>query len=171
MSEAQAALNPTTETIQLSTEIPRPRGDVWAAFADTVTRQRWGAPAGEELLYDRDDLRTGGSAEYRCGSPESLEFSAAIDYIRVAEEALVVHTETVWRGDALLATGMITWTFSGVPAGTLVTIVNHVVSFVGADMIEGNRNGHRIALEQLRALLSGPGQVGSASTNGDGRPA
>lgn len=162
-------MNPTTDTIRLSTEITRPRGGVWAAFADTEARQQWSAPAGERLIYDRDDFRTGGSAEYRCGSPEALEFSAAIDYIHVEEEEFAVHTDTVWHGNELLATGMITWSFADVPAGTSVTIVNQVVSFVGGDMIDGSRNGHRIALEQLGAFLTGPGQVGSSTTDGDGR--
>lgn len=163
-------MNPMTETIRLSTEIARPRGDVWAAFADTETRQQWSAPAGEKVIYDRDDFRTGGRAEYRCGSPEALEFSAAIDYVRVEEETFAVHTDTVWRGGELLATGLITWSFTDVPAGTLVTIVNQVVSFVGTDMVEGSRNGHRIALEQLGVFLAGPGQVGPGATDGDRRP-
>lgn len=164
-------MNPMTDTIRLSTEIARPRGDVWVAFADTEARQQWSAPAGERVIYDRDDFRTGGRAEYRCGSPETLEFSAAIDYIHVEVEDFAVHTDTVWRGDKLLATGMITWSFTDVPAGTLVTIVNQVVSFVGADMIDGSRNGHRIALGQLGAFFTGPGQVRSSTTDGDGRPA
>lgn len=161
-------MNPMTETIRLSTEIARPRGDVWAAFADTETRQRWSVPEGEALVYDRDDFRTGGRAEYRCGSPEALEFSAAIDYVRVEEETFAVHTDTVWRGGELLATGLITWSFTDVPAGTLVTIVNQVVSFVGADMVEGSRNGHRIALEQLGVFLAGPGQVGTGTSDREG---
>lgn len=162
-------MNPMTETIRLSAEVARPRGDVWAAFADTETRQQWSVPDGEGLIYDYDDFRTGGRAEYRCGSPEVLEFSAAIDYVRVEEETFAVHTDTVWRGGELLATGLITWSFTHVPAGTLVTIINQVVSFVGADMVEGSRNGHRIALEQLGAFLTGPGQVGSSTTDGDRR--
>lgn len=162
---------PTTDTIRLSTEIARPRGDVWEAFAGTEARQQWSAPAGERVVYDRDDFRTGGRAEYRCGSPEALEYSAAIDYIHVEVEDFAVHTDTVWRGDDLLVTGMVTWSFTDVPAGTLVTIVNQVVSFVGTDMIDGSRNGHRIALEQLGAFFAGPGEVRSSTTDGDGRPA
>lgn len=161
------AMHPVTETLYLSTEIARPRGAVWAAFADTETRQQWGVPAGDGLVYDHDDFRTGGSARYRCGSPERLEFSAAMSYIRVEAESYVVHTDTVWSGEEVLGTAMITWTFSDVPAGTCVSIVDQVVSFVGQDMIEGSRNGHRIVLEQLGAFLAGPGQIGSGPRDGD----
>lgn len=163
-------MQPLTETIRLSTEIARPRGDVWAAFADTAARTKWGVPAGDALIYDHDDFRTAGRAEYRCGSPGELEFSAVIDYIRIEEKSFAVHTDTVWRGDEPLATGLITWSFTDVPAGTLVTIVNQVVSFVGTGMIEGHRNGHRIALEQLDAFLARPGQIGSHPADGDAGP-
>ncbi|GAA1940120.1 hypothetical protein GCM10009689_21430 [Brevibacterium antiquum] len=163
-------MNPMTDTIRLSTEIARPRGDVWEAFADTEARQEWSVPDGDGLIYDYDDFRTGGSARYRCGSPEVLEFNAAIDYVRVEEETFAVHTDTVWRGGELLATGLITWSFTDVPPGTSVTIVDQVVSFVGTGMIEGSRNGHRIALEQLGAFFAGPRQVRSSTADGDRRP-
>lgn len=164
-------MHPLTETLHLTTQIARPVGDVWAAFADTETRERWSAPAGEALVYDFDEFRTGGRARYRCGIPGELQFCATIDYVAIEEAAFAVHTDTVWHGNDLLATGLITWAFSDAPEGTAVSITAQVVSFVGADMIDGSRNGHRIALEQLRAFLSGPGQVGSRSTDGDGRPA
>lgn len=150
-------MNPVTETIRLSAEIARPRGDVWAAFADTEARQQWSVPDGEGLIYDYDDFRTGGSARYRCGTPGELQFSAAIDYVRVEEHSYAVHTDTVWRDEDLLATALITWTLSAVPEGTRISIVDQVVSFVGTGMVEGHRNGHRIALKQLDALLTGPG--------------
>ena len=147
-------MQPLTETIRPSTEVTRPRGDVWAAFADTAARAKWGVPAGDALVYDHDDFRTGGRAEYRCGSPGALDFRAVIDYVRTEEKSFAVHTDTVWRGDELLATGLITWSFTDVPAGTLVTIINQVVSFVGQGMIDGHRNGHDICLRQLGEFLN-----------------
>lgn len=164
-------MDPLTETLHLSTHIARPAGAVWAAFANTEAREQWGAPVGEALVYDFDEFRTGGSARYRCGTPGELQFCATVDYVAIEEARFAVHTDTVWHGENLLATGLVTWAFSEAPEGTTVSITAQVVSFVGTDMIEGNRNGHRIALEQLRAFLSGPGQVGSGATDGDGRPA
>ena len=145
---------PMIETIRLSTEIPRPRHEVWRAFADTESRQLWGVPKGEALVYDRDDLRTGGRAEYRCGTPEELQFRVEVSYVAVEESSFVVNTETVWHGDDLLATGLITWTFSDVSGGTRLSIDDQLVSFVGTDMIEGSRNGHRIVLDQLTVSLA-----------------
>ena len=163
-------MHPMTETLYLNTQIAHPVSEVWAAFAATEARQEWSVPKGEALVYDYDDFRTGGSARYRCGTPGELQFGAAIDYVQVAEQAHVVHTDTVWHGEDLLATGLITWTFAGVREGTAVSIVNQVVSFVGIDMIEGSRNGHRIALEQLGVFLAGPGQIGTGATHRDGGP-
>ncbi|SDR72386.1 Uncharacterized conserved protein YndB, AHSA1/START domain [Brevibacterium sandarakinum] len=163
-------MKPLTETLHLDTEIPRPRGDVWAAFADTRSRQQWSVPAGEALVYDHDDFRSGGSAEYRCGTPGQLQSSAIVTYIAVEEQSFAVQTESVWRGDDLLASGLISWFFDDVPAGTSVSIVDQVVSFVGQDMIEGSRNGHRIALEQLGTFLAGPGQISAGASDRDSRP-
>lgn len=52
----------------------------------------------------------------------------------------------------------------------MVSIIDQVVSFVGTGMINGHRNGHRIALEQLSAFLTGPGQVGTGTSDRDGSP-
>lgn len=101
-----------TETLRLNTQIARPISEVWAAFADTESRQQWSVPDGDELIYDRDDFRTGGSARYRCGTPGELQFSAAIEYVHVDDGSHVAHTDTVWQGGVLLATALITWTFS-----------------------------------------------------------
>ncbi|HCG55875.1 MULTISPECIES: SRPBCC domain-containing protein [Brevibacterium] len=163
-------MHPLTETLHLTTHIACPVGEVWSAFADTDVRQQWSVPAGEGLNYDYDDFRTGGSARYRCGTPGELQFSAAIDYVRVEEQSYAVHTDTVWRDEDLLATALITWTFSAVPEGTRVSIVDQVVSFVGTGMIDGHRNGHRIALEQLGVFLTSPGEVGTGATHRDGSP-
>lgn len=143
------------ETIQLTRTLSTDRASVWAAYADAVLRSRWSVPEGEAMVIDSDDLRSGGSSRYRCGSPGQLEFVGEIEYVQVAPSRSVVHTETMRTGGELLSTGLLTWTFTEVPEGTEVCVTAQVASFVGPGMLEGTRNGHRIALEQLDSLLRG----------------
>lgn len=143
------------ETIRLTRTLSADRASVWAAYADAALRSRWSVPEGEAMVIDSDDLRSGGSSRYRCGSPELLEFVGDIEYVQVAHSRSVVHTETVRTGGEPLSTGLVTWTFTEVPEGTEVCVTAQVASFVGPGMLEGTRYGHRIALEQLDGFLRG----------------
>src|SRR5699024_5869951 len=109
--------------------------------------------AGEEMVFERDDLRTGGLATYRCGPPGRLSFRVETEYLVVEPEHLVVHTETVHEGDHPLATGLLAWEFRQQSGGSAVAITHQIASFTGQGMIDGSRNGHGIALAQLAALL------------------
>lgn len=106
------------------------------------------------MIYDLDDFRSGGRAIYRCGTPEELQFHAEVAYLLVESPNLIVHTETVRTGNQLLATGLVSWEFHEEAEGTRLVVTNQVTSYVGQDMIEGNRNGHTIALDQLVLMLA-----------------
>ncbi|WP_375002778.1 SRPBCC domain-containing protein [Aeromicrobium sp. CTD01-1L150] len=141
-------------TIDLEQRVDASVRAVWAAFSDPVVRARWSVPDGEEQVCLDDDFTPGGRGRYRCGSPGVLEFQGEIEYVQIEPERLVVHTDTVRTDDGLLATALLTWRFEDLGADvTRVEVVDQVVSFVGPGMIEGHRNGHRIALAQLAGLL------------------
>lgn len=143
----------THQTLDISQVIPAPLDTVWAAFQDTTSRSVWSVPKGDDLVYSKDDFRPGGRASYRCGPSGDLNVAGEIEYIQIIPHELVVHTDTVSTGGALLATALVTWTFEPHDDGALVTIVDQVASFVGQDMIDGHRNGHTIALAQLAEFL------------------
>lgn len=157
---------PIHETITLTTELSAPPESVWKAFRDTNARTQWSVPEGEEMIYETDDFRTGGVAKYRCGTPGELEFLAVEEYVQINPRELVVHVGSVWHGETLLSTSILTWTFAPAPRGCQVTLVDQVVSFVGPEMIEGHRNGHAKALAQLSYFLDSPSsqETPSAST-------
>lgn len=146
-------MKPLHETVRVSREFGQPLPVVWKAFADTGSRARWSVPEGEELVYDVDDLRSGGLARYRCGDPGVLQFAAEMEYVQVVPEECVVHTDTVRTDGTLLSTALVTWIFAPTPTGTEISIVDQVVSFAGPGMIDGHRNGHAKALAQLAAFL------------------
>src|SRR5690625_7431971 len=103
------------ETIRLTRTLSADRASVWAAYADAALRSRWSVPEGEAMVIDSDDLRSGGSSRYRCGSPELLESVGDIEYAQVAHSRSVVHTATARTGGAPLATGLGTGPITGVP--------------------------------------------------------
>ena len=141
------------ETLTFTAVLADPMETVWAAVADPGARAQWSVPAGEQMVVDHDDLRPGGAGSYRCGPPGSLDISGELAYLVVEPEQLLVHTDTIRSGDDVLATALLTWTFSEEGGLTRVEIVDQVVSFVGPGIIDGHRNGHRLALEQLGRWL------------------
>jgi len=145
---------PTHDTIRLTHHIDASVADVWEAYADSAARARWSVPAGEKIVYDQSDFREGGHDRHRCGPPETLDFHAETEYTRIVPNELVVYTETVKNEGQPLATGLVTWEFEPDDEGTLVTVTSQAVSFVGSGMIDGTRNGHTKALEQLSRHLA-----------------
>lgn len=143
------APEPLSATITETIDLPHPVAEVWRAYTDTSGQQEWGVPDGEELVFDLDDLRSGGTAVYRCGTPGELEFTADIDYLCVEHERFIVQSDTVRNGASLLSASLLTTAFEAANEGTRLTITDQVVSFVGPDMLEGHRNGHAIVLRQF----------------------
>ena len=144
----------THDTVRLTQHIDASVADAWAAYADSARRAKWSVPAGEKMVYDEASFREGGRDRYRCGSPENLEFHAEVEYTKILSQELIVYAETVNNEGNPLATGIVTWEFEPESMGTLITITSQIVSFVGAGMIDGNRNGHTKALEQLSRHLA-----------------
>ncbi len=126
---------------------------VWDAFADSTQRAVWGVPAGEAQVYDESNFLVGGHDKYRCGPPEKLGFHGIVDYVHIVPPSLIVHTDTVTAEGQVLAVALLTWQFDALDDTTTIRLTDQVISFVGADMIEGHRNGHTKALEQLKDFL------------------
>ena len=77
-----------------------------------------------------------------------------MEYTKIAPKALIVYTETVRSAGQPLATGVVTWEFEPTTAGTYVRVISHIVSFVGGGMVDGTRNGHTKALQQLSTFAT-----------------
>lgn len=141
------------ETLKFTKTINAELSRVWEAFADPIQRARWSVPAGEAMVYEQAAFEVGGRDRYRCGPPESLDFINIVDYALIVTQALVVYTETVTTSEQPLSAGVVTWSFTVNGDVTEVQLTSQVTSFVGDGMIEGNRNGHAKALNQLEELV------------------
>lgn len=146
--------SPVHETHTMEQLVAAPVAAVWAAYADPDVRAQWAVPEGEAQVFDSDGLRTGGAADYRCGDPSALQFQGRVHFVLVEPESLIVHTETVSSDGAPLSAAQITWRFIDEGEQTRVEVVDQVTSFVGPEMIEGHRNGHTKALQQLAQRFS-----------------
>lgn len=143
------------DTLKFSQSINASLSAVWVAFSDSAQRSVWGAPAGDAQVYDESDFREGGRDVYRCGPPRALDFHGVVNYMQIVPGSLIVHTDTVVVKDQLLAIALLTWQFETHGATTQVRLTDQVTSFVGSDMIAGQRNGHTKALEQLCNFVEG----------------
>ncbi len=141
------------ETLTFTQSIDAPLSAVWSAIADSTQRAVWSVPVGEAMVYDRSNFGVGGRDEYRCGPPETLEFHCVVDYVQIAPESLIVHTDTVATEGQTLAVALVTWELDDNGGSTLIRLTDQVTSFVGAGMIDGHRNGHTKALSQLRDFV------------------
>jgi len=146
----------THETLILKQSIRAALPRVWNAFADVDQRAAWGVPAGEAQIYDVADFRVGGREQYKCGPPGNLEFYGFVDYAHIIPQSIIVHSDTVTAGGKTLATALLTWEFESDGEYTKIQLTDQVTSLVGIGMINGHRNGHTKALDQLRELLEKP---------------
>ncbi|MCF8605969.1 SRPBCC domain-containing protein [Gordonia sp. HY442] len=144
---------PVQDTITVAGRVDAQLAAVWDAYVDPAARAVWSVPAGEALVYDKSDFREGGHDLYRCGPPDSLDFTVTAEYVRIVPEQLIVYVETVRTAGQPLATGAVVWKFEADDRGTVVTVTSQITSFVGQAMIDGNRSGHAKALEQLGGFL------------------
>ncbi len=71
--------------------------------------------------------------------------------------------ERVTTGDRPLSVSLITWERLAESGGTKLVLGKQLVSFVGAEMVEGSKSGTVMALDNLGALLA----RGSAKTASD----
>ena len=111
-------------------------------------------PEGEEIVYDEAAFASGGEDRYRCGPPGELLNSGHLTYHLVELHNGFLYTETIRRDGSLLAVALLTWQMDDLgAAGTRVSVVDQVTSLVGAGMIDGHQNGHKLALEQLAHYL------------------
>lgn len=141
------------ETLKFTKTIDAELSRVWGAFVDPIQRARWSVPAGEAMVYEQAAFEVGGRDRYRCGPPESLDFFNIVDYALIVPQSLVVYTETVTTAEQPLSAGVVTWGFTANGDETKVQLTSQVTSFVGDSMIEGNRNGHAKALNQLEEFV------------------
>ncbi len=127
---------------------------VFTAYADVALRARWSAPSPSvAVVYAANDFRIDGVDAFRCGSAEDLRFAGVVRYLDILEGRRIVYSEVISASESRLSVSLVTWALCADGAGTQLHVTDHVVSFVGREMIDGSRSGMNGALDNLVALV------------------
>lgn len=128
---------------------------VFSEFADPVARARWSPPSNDVLIYDQVDFRTGGRDFFRCGPKSDPKFRGETLYCLIVPNKRLISCETLDVDGQRLAVSLNTLEFEEAGNSTNLKLTVQVVSFAGADVIEGHESGNKRALENLARHLSG----------------
>lgn len=142
------------ETITLEHTYAFPIHDVYAAWADPAARTVWGTPSDNEALeFESTDYRVGGRDVSRCGPKGDLSFRVETTYLDIVPEVRVLYSEVASNGGNRLSVALQSALFEATDSSTRLRLVIQIASFVGKGMIEGNRDGSRITLDNLDRFL------------------
>lgn len=150
------AVPPTThETLVFERRFRVAPDAVFAAYADVDLRVQWSTPSPTAaVVYSAADFRVDGADHFRCGGADDLRFEGVVRYLDIVEARRIVYSEVIATSGERLAVSLVTWDLRPVPQGTRLVVTDQLVSFVGAEMIEGSRLGMTAALDNLVTTLA-----------------
>ena len=127
-----------------------PIDQVFAQFADSVARQRWGTPSDTAILiYDEANFQIGGRDVFRCGGKNDPRFHGETHYHVIDKGHRIVSSETIDTGGRRLSVSLTTVEFEADGNRTRLRSTVQVSSLDGQDMIEGTKFGTNAALDNL----------------------
>jgi uncharacterized protein YndB with AHSA1/START domain len=142
------------ETFVIETCIEASPAEVFAAYADVLAREAWGAPGGDTMVYDAADFRVGGTDVFRCGPRDEPKFHGTVWYHDIVQDHRIVYVELVRTDDRKLCLGLVTLELVPDEQGTRLRSTNQLTSFAGPEMVAGSKSGTRAALHNLAAWCS-----------------
>lgn len=132
---------------------------VFSALSSTRSRARWGAPSADEALeFENSDFRIGGLEVSHCGPKGNLMFRVETHYLAVVPNVHIVFSENVSGPEGPLSASLLSFELEGDSSTARLRVTGQIASFVGADMINGNRNGLSAALTNLSHDLAENGR-------------
>jgi len=145
---------PTSEVIHATLVFERlvsaAVAEVFAAFADTDAKSKWGAPSDTAaLIYDKTDFREGGIEQFRCGSKTDPNIHGTTHYLRITKNSGFVSTETIDVDGKRLCASLTTLELFEAGVKTRLRLTSQVASFIGQDMIKGHEIGNNASLDNL----------------------
>jgi uncharacterized protein YndB with AHSA1/START domain len=130
---------------------------VFAAFADSAARVKWGVPSDTAvLIYDESDFRIGGRDRFRCGASSDPKYHGEARYLHIEPERHIVQCETIDADGERLSASLTTVEFKADGDRTHVKLTAQVAAFGSRDMIDGTKFGHDAALAKLAHYLRRP---------------
>jgi uncharacterized protein YndB with AHSA1/START domain len=150
MSQPTLSTQTHHTTLVFERTVPAPASQVFAAYADTDARVRWGAPSDRSvLIYDASDFSVGGIDRFRCGSKNDPKCHGTTWYHDIVPDGRIVSTEKVEADGQSLCVSLSTVEFLPAGAETRLKTTVQIASFVGVEMVKGNEVGHNASLDNL----------------------
>jgi uncharacterized protein YndB with AHSA1/START domain len=142
-------------TLVFDREIPAPVEEVFAAFADPVTRTEWGAPSDTAVvIYDEADFREGGQDCFRCGAKSNPNIHGTTRYLDIVPNRRVVSSETIVVEGKRLCASLTTLELTPDGGKTRLKSTTQLSSFIGEDMVKGHETGTNASLDNLVQYFS-----------------
>ena len=123
---------------------------VFAAFADTKARARWGKPWEAAVMhYEEANFRVGGRDVFRCGSKTAPEFRGETRYLDIVPNRRIVSSVTAEIDGRRLSTALNTVELEPADTSTYVSVTVQLAALGGPEMIERARAAYDAALDNL----------------------
>jgi uncharacterized protein YndB with AHSA1/START domain len=137
-------------TLEFERHVRASPAQVFTAYSSAAERMKWGVPSDTAtFFYDEDNFRIGGRDVFRCGSKENPQYLGISTYQDITLNERIIWSERVESGGKGLMAALMTVTFEPEGQGTKLRMIAQVVSFDGASMIDGTRQGNNAALDNL----------------------
>lgn len=143
------------KTVSLKKTVNYPVTKVFNAFASLEARSEWSVPKGDAIEYIKSDFSEGGKDIFRCGSPDSMEFSGVVQYEDIIKNRRIISTETISHKKKKISVALLTLELEKAKSGTLIIFTAQICSLNGADMSQGYKQGWSAVLENLVEFLAG----------------
>ncbi|MEM6413735.1 MAG: SRPBCC domain-containing protein [Pseudomonadota bacterium] len=142
-------------TIQLKHHYRHPPERLFAAYLNPTTREIWSSPSDQTAVdIVSTDVRSGGVEETRCGMKGDLKYRTQVRYHLVRPNKLISFSEVLFEADTILSVALITFQFHEIDGDqTELVLTDQVTSYIGADGVEGHRQGLTAALVNLQRFL------------------
>ena len=123
---------------------------VFAAFADTKARARWGRPWDAAVMhYEEANFRVGGRDVFRCGPKTAPHFRGETRYLDIVPNRRIVSSVTMEIDGKRLSTALITVELESADTSTYVSLTVQIAALDGPVMIERSRAAYDVALDNL----------------------
>ena len=138
------------DTITFSRDIACSPEHLFKVMTDRTARETWGAPSdAAAIIIDEFDLRPGGQEIARCGPRAAPEFRTVTDFHVIDPPNVLISTETLEVGGALVSVSQCTSEITGSQGQSSLTVTLQIASLEGSDLLADYTSGWTAALDTL----------------------
>jgi uncharacterized protein YndB with AHSA1/START domain len=144
------------ETIVMERTFKAAPARVFAAWASAKARAQWMVPNDEWVsVEESDDFRVGGREVSRFGPKDDPRFKAEKHYLDIVADRRILMAGTMFAADRPISCSLATVELLSAGRGTRMIYTEQAAFLDGLDSADVRRQGWKINLDKLDALLEG----------------